>query len=109
MSFRIAGLDPTLFEHLYGLSDAELCRAGVFRCVADQSPGFPDRISLEDVSPGEHVLLLNYQHQPMQTPYQASHAIFIKEGPDSVTIRLVQYPPRFGLACCQFADSTIRA
>ncbi|WP_434155531.1 DUF1203 domain-containing protein [Pseudomonas sp. JZ134] len=80
MSFRIAGLDPTLFEHLYGLSDAELSRAGVFRYVADQSPGFPDRISLEDVSPGEHLLLLNYQHQPAQTPYQASHAIFIKEG-----------------------------
>ena len=80
MSFRIAGLDPTLFEHLYGLSDAELYRAGVFRCVADQSPGFPDRISLEDVSLREHLLLLNYQHQPAQTPYQASHAIFIKEG-----------------------------
>jgi hypothetical protein len=29
---------------------------------------------------GEPMLLLNYQHQPAKSPYQASHAIFILEG-----------------------------
>ncbi len=30
--------------------------------------------------PGETLLLLNYLHQPADTPYRASHAIFVREG-----------------------------
>jgi hypothetical protein len=80
MSFRITGLDPTSFRPLYGLPDEELARLGVKRRLADAKPGFPDRVELRDADPGEKVLLLNYLHQPADTPYKASHAIFIREG-----------------------------
>ena len=80
MSFRITGLDPAPFAHLYGLPDAELARLGVKRCIADSKPGFPDRVELRDAEPGESLLLLNYTHQPADTPYRASHAIFVREG-----------------------------
>jgi Protein of unknown function (DUF1203) len=80
MSFRITGLDPTPFRRLYGLPVEELARLGVKRSVADAKPGFPDRIELRDAEPGESVLLLNYVHQPADTPYKASHAIFVREG-----------------------------
>jgi Protein of unknown function (DUF1203) len=80
MSFRITGLDPTPFLPLYGLPVEELTRLGVKRSVADAKPGFPDRIELRDAEPGESVLLLNYVHQPAETPYKASHAIFVREG-----------------------------
>ena len=80
MSFRILGLDPKPFTPLYGLFDAELELGGVRRCRADACPGFPDRIELRDAEPGEHVLLLNYVHQPADTAYRASHAIFVLEG-----------------------------
>lgn len=80
MEFRIVGLSSEPFEHLYGLSDAALARLGVQRRIADASPGFPDRIELRDAAPGESLLLLNYVHQPADTPYRASHAIYVLEG-----------------------------
>ena len=80
MSFRITGLDPTPFLHLYGLPDEELARNGARRHVADRTPGFPDRIELRDAEPGQTVLLLNHTHQPADNPYHASHAIFVREG-----------------------------
>ena len=80
MSFRITGLDPAPFRHLYGLTDDELAARGVRRTIANAKPGFPDRIELRDAEPGEPLLLLNYTHQPADTPYRASHAIFVREG-----------------------------
>jgi hypothetical protein len=79
MSFRILGLDPAPFAPLYGLPEAELARRGVKRLVAD-GPGFPDRVEVRDAEPGQTVLLLNYVHQPADTPFHASHAIFVREG-----------------------------
>jgi hypothetical protein len=83
MSFRISGLDPAAFRHLYGLADDELARLNVRRHVVDSKPGFPDRVEMRDLEPGDTVLLLNYVHQPAETPYKASHAIFVREGADS--------------------------
>jgi hypothetical protein len=80
MSFRITGLSPEPFRPLFGLSDQELAAQGVRRYVADSKPGFPDRVEMRDAEPGETVLLLNYTHQPADTPYRASHAIFVIEG-----------------------------
>ena len=100
MSFRISGLDPAPFRHLYGLSAAALAAHGVERVAVDASPGFPDRIELRDAEPGQSVLLLNFVHQPADTPYRASHAIFVREGaearctmidavPDVLRVRLI--------------------
>ena len=55
-------------------------KLNVKRVVADAKPGFPDRVELRDAEPGETLLLLNYLHQPVDTPYRASHAIFVREG-----------------------------
>jgi Protein of unknown function (DUF1203) len=79
MSFQITGLDAAPFRRFYGLSDEELQSLGVKRFIADTKPGFPDRIELRDVDEGEALLLLNYLHQPADTPYKASHAIFVRE------------------------------
>ncbi len=48
--------------------------------MANAKPGFPDRVELRDAEPGEHLLLLNHMHQPADTLYRASHAIFVREG-----------------------------
>jgi hypothetical protein len=80
VSFRIQGLDPAPFRHLNGLSDEELARFGAKRHVVDAKPGFPDRIEVRDLEVGETAILLNYEHQPADTPYRASHAIFVREG-----------------------------
>jgi Protein of unknown function (DUF1203) len=80
MNYRITGLSPEPFQHLYGLPDDELAKVGVKRYVVDKKPGFPDRVSMCDAEPGETMLLLNHISQPAATPYRAAHAIFVREG-----------------------------
>jgi hypothetical protein len=86
MSFSITGLDPASFRRFYGLSDEELQSLGVRRFIADAKPGFPDRIELRDVEQGEALLLLNYLHQPAETPYNPCH-LRPRMGRDAVSRR----------------------
>ena len=79
MSFRVSGLSTAPFRHLYGLSEEKLAEHGVKRLVADES-GFPDRIEMRDGQPGETFFLLNHVCQPADSPYRATHAIFVREG-----------------------------
>ena len=79
MSFRIQGLKADLFRPLFGLSDAELAKNGALRVIADSKQGYPDRVELRDVEPGERLILLNFEHQAAATPYRARHAIFVLE------------------------------
>jgi hypothetical protein len=83
MSFRILGLDPRPFRHLFGLTDEDLAARGAKRYVVDRKPGYPDRVEVRDLEPGETAILLNYTHQPADTPYRASHAIFVREGAEA--------------------------
>jgi Protein of unknown function (DUF1203) len=80
MDFRIQGLSPEPFLPLYGLSDEELANRSAKRYVASAKSGFPDRIEMRDAEPGERLILVNYVHQPADTPYRASHAVFVLEG-----------------------------
>ncbi len=93
MHYRMTGLDPQPFMHLYGLSDEALKAHGVQRYAVDASPGFPDRVQLRDLEIGEFALLLNYQHQSANTPFRASHAIFIAEGATQAASFENQVPP----------------
>src|SRR5215218_3691059 len=92
MSFRIAGLSPEPFQHLFGLTEAELATQGVRRFVADAQSSFPDRVELRDVAAGESVLLLNYLHQPADSPYRSSHAIFVREGARAAHVAIDTVP-----------------
>ena len=92
MSFRITGLPPQRFRHLFGLSDEQLAMHNARRYVADSKPGFPDRIELRDAEPGETLILVNYVHQPAGTPYRASHAIFLREGAETAYDRVNEVP-----------------
>jgi Protein of unknown function (DUF1203) len=92
MGFRICGLSPEPFRHLYGLSNEELERKGVKRYVADKSPGFPDRIEMRDADIGQRLLLLNHVCQPADTPYRATHAVFIREGAEETYDRIDDVP-----------------
>lgn len=80
MAYRIRGLDPAPFLHLYGLDDPALAACGARRVQVERMPGVPDRIELRDLAPGETALLVNHVHQPAPTPYRASHAVYVREG-----------------------------
>jgi Protein of unknown function (DUF1203) len=92
MHFRISGLSAQPFRHLYGLSDRELARNGVIRYLADKRPGFPDRIEMRDADIGDRLLLLNHVCQTADTPYRATHAIFIREGAEETYDRIDDVP-----------------
>ena len=79
MDFQISALPLDEFRPLFELSDEELGQRGIVRRVADASPGFPCRVSLEDAAVGERVLLLNYEHLAVRGPYRSSHAIYVRE------------------------------
>ena len=100
MTFCISPLDRSEFDHLLGASEQELKEAGAKRVEANTHPGFPCRISLEEAAIGETVLLLNYEHLAVATPYRSRHAIFVRESaqtyvpipnqiPESIRLRLL--------------------
>jgi Protein of unknown function (DUF1203) len=78
MSFRVLGLSPAQFRHYFEMSDAALREIGALRVVADQ-PKLPCRVSMEHAEVGEELLLVNYEHQPANTPYRAKHAIYVRK------------------------------
>jgi len=79
MHFRISGIDPAPFRHLFALGDDKLAQRRAKRYVADAKPGYPCRISLKDAEPGEAVILAPYAHQTAATAYQAAGPIFVRE------------------------------
>lgn len=79
MTYRIAGLSPEPFRHLFGLPTAELATHRAQRLVAGPDSAMPDRIELRDARAGETVILVNYEHHAVNTPFRASHAIFVLE------------------------------
>jgi hypothetical protein len=81
MTFRITGLSPEPFRPLFDLSDDALQRIGARRVFADE-PRLPCRVSIAHAELGEEMLLLNYAHQPANTPYRATHAIYVRKNAD---------------------------
>lgn len=94
MSFVVAPLSVEPFAPLFGLPDAELAARGVIRRTVD-GPGSPCRVSLQDAEVGETVLLMNYEHQPADTPFRSRHAIFVREGVADTAFAPGQIPPAF--------------
>jgi len=92
MSFRIQGLPAEHFAHLFKMSEEELKAHGAVRRVADdRNPGYPCRVSLMDSKPGEELLLINYEHQAVDSPYRMRFAIFVREG-DQTYDRINEVP-----------------
>jgi hypothetical protein len=84
MSFRISGLPADQFADLFALSDQELVARGAVRRVADErTPGYPCRVSLTDSRPGDELLLVNYEHHPVSSPYRMHFAIFVRKGEET--------------------------
>ena len=84
MSFRISGLPAEEFAPLFDLSDDELAARGAVRSVApDRTPGYPCRVSLTDARPGDEVILVNYEHHPVASPYRMRFAIYVRRGEET--------------------------
>ena len=84
MNFRITGLPAERFERLFALCDAELAEHAAVRLIADaRTPGVPCRVSLTDARPGDELLLVNYEHHPVDSPYRMRFAIYVRKGEET--------------------------
>ncbi len=81
-SFRIRGLPAHELSHLFAMNESDLAKRGARRMTATSS-SFPCRISLTDAEPGDTVLLLNYEHHRVDSPFRSSFAIYIREGEET--------------------------
>jgi hypothetical protein len=81
MHFRIRGLPAKDFAPLFALSDEELAQQGAVRRVADGPR--PCRISLTDAQPGDELILVNYEHHPVASPYRMRFAIYVGRGEET--------------------------
>jgi len=92
MIFQITGLPLNQFAPLFALSDEELARRDVIRVTANESHGFPCRVSLQDAAVGEQLVLLNYEHLPVATPYRSRHAIYVRQSATEAQLAIDEVP-----------------
>jgi hypothetical protein len=79
--FRIRGLPAEPFESLFAMPDWALEKRGAVRRIADaREPGYPCRISLTDSKPGDELILTNYEHHAVASPYRMRFAIYVRKG-----------------------------
>ena len=95
--FVVSGLPLDQFTPLFGLSDEALAERGVIRKIVDSPVGYPSRVELEDAQVGDTVLLLNYEHQSADTPFRASHAIFVNEKAVASRRTVDELPPALAI------------
>jgi Protein of unknown function (DUF1203) len=95
MTYRIKGIDPAPYRHLFALSDEELRERGIVRMTVTD-PTFPCRVSLIDRPIGEQVLLVNHVSHDVANPYRASHAVFVGENAAEAAEFIDEVPPVFG-------------
>lgn len=76
--FKFIALPYDRFADLFNKSDEELKIAGALWKIADQKPGFPCRVSLTDAEAGERVLLVQFTHHEVDSPYRASGAVYVR-------------------------------
>ena len=57
-----------------------MARRRAVRVIAGRPHAYPCRVSLTDAEPGQTLILLNYEHHAVDTPFQSSHAIYVRAG-----------------------------
>jgi len=95
-SFQIQPLMRETFEHLFERSQEELRNDGVEVFKVDTYPGYPCRVSLADAPVDSEVLLLNFDHLPMETPFRSKGPIFVQRDALTATMKVNEIPTMLG-------------
>lgn len=90
--FQVVALPAEAFVELLALTDDELRARNGRRMVVDHKPGFPCRVSLEDAEIGEEVILVEFTHHDVDSPYRASGPIFVRAKGETATPAVNEIP-----------------
>jgi len=93
--FHLVALSREKFQHLFSMNDEELATHNALRMVVDKKPGYPCRVSLMDAEPGERVILLPFKHHNVDSPYQSTGPIFIREAARTAAPKINEIPVMF--------------
>ena len=77
--FQCVAAPAESFSAFFELNPEQLEARGARRMTVDQNPGVPCRVSLEDAALGEQVILLPFKYHDVDSPYQASGPVFVRE------------------------------
>lgn len=95
MHFQITGLPLSQFASLFSMTDEQLEAKAAVRVVSDGKSGYPCRVSLQEALTGESMILLNYEHLAVASPYRSRHAIYVREAAKDVALDVNQVPALF--------------
>ncbi len=90
--FLINALSKDIFKAYFLASDNELNRLNAKWLIANESPGFPCRVSLVDAQIGERVLVCHFEHLRSDNAYSASGPIFVREKAVTAELEVNQIP-----------------
>ncbi|MGF1742743.1 DUF1203 domain-containing protein [Vibrio profundum] len=60
--------------------------------IAKSKPGYPCRVSLKEAEIGESILVVTYKYHDVDSPYQASGPIFIRENAETAKLKTNEIP-----------------
>lgn len=60
--------------------------------IAKSKPGYPCRVSLKEAEIGERILVVTYKYHDVDSPYQASGPIFIRENAETAKLKTNEIP-----------------
>jgi Protein of unknown function (DUF1203) len=92
MSFVIKALEGNIFSNLFEKNTSELNQIGALKMIVEEFPGYPCRVSLEDVPLGEEVILLPFEHHKVDSPYRSSGPIYIRKGAKTANLAVNEIP-----------------
>ena len=92
MGFQVSGLEYGQFAALFEMNDRQLAERNAVRKIVDANPGFPCRVSLQDAQPGETVILVNYEHLAVASPYRSGHAVYVREKAEQAQPQINEVP-----------------
>lgn len=93
MTYRIRGLDPAMFAHLFAATPTALQNSLARREIAGATGYYPCRVSLQDAAPGEALLLTHYTNHDVASPYRNAFAIYVREAAEIAAEHVDAVPP----------------
>ncbi|MCG7584919.1 DUF1203 domain-containing protein [Photobacterium sp. OFAV2-7] len=91
-NFIVKPIEKKVFAELFNKSEEQLSEVNAIWLTADSKPGYPCRVSLKEAEVGERVLLIPYKYHDVQSPYQASGPIFIRENAEEAELEVNEIP-----------------
>ena len=94
--FQVVALPAEDFGEMLAMSDDDLRARRGRRMIVDHKPGFPCRVSLADAEIGEEVILVDFTHHDVDSPYRASGPIFVRASAETAKPAVNEIPGMLG-------------